>query len=175
MVVQMAREGMAVRQSLSALEHGLGARMDRIEKVLRRPGQTAADERYAVGMRYIQGLRLDDGHKEPDLVLQEFGGHHPSLLPLGWLALLDSNLDRAQDWLEKALCHAGQRIKEHFATLGSKACLYWHGLALELAVHRPAHAVDALWCDPKCRGRYPWDIRGLRPILLKGEMASCAT
>ncbi len=215
MVSQMAQEGMAVRQSLAALEHSLAARMDRIEQVLRRPGQPAADERYAVGMRYIQGLRLDEGRQELDLALGSFGGHYPSLLTLGWLAFLDSDLDAAEAWMEKALRHSGhgentrnarqqqafallylgriaftrgdfaqaihhsqtahdtypdlatalveaavalllqdpahevatgRRIKDHFAGLGGKVCHYWYGLALELSVVRPEHAIDALWC-----------------------------
>lgn len=106
----IAQEGLLQRQSLQQLHqdlHAIIGKLDKIDDTLKHLPRHHANEDFLVGMRYLPHLWIDAAQKQFQRAIDKFGGHFPSWLMLGYIALLEQDLNAAKQYFYTARIHAG--------------------------------------------------------------------
>ncbi|WP_295456019.1 hypothetical protein [uncultured Thiodictyon sp.] len=112
--------GALTARGQAALMHELRRQGQEIKDAIRHQHRHVADDLYLVGCRYLIHNRIADARESLLEAKAKFGGHFQSLILLGFIAILEGDIDTAADWMHKAYCqagHVGDRDRERAVAL----------------------------------------------------------
>lgn len=109
--VMTARGLAALSQELQIMRAELREELQIIRAELREDirhqNRYLADDDFLAGSRYLAGNRPEKARAEFFKAKDKFGGHFGALFGLAWIAILEGDLETADEWLQSADLQAG--------------------------------------------------------------------